>query len=379
MEEILIYLNYVKQSLRNIKNFTKVHIVLGNESCDIDSSVSSLVLAYFISKKISTNCFCPLAEGSLVIPVQNVTKEDFLCRTDNCYLYKEINLPLDLLIYKDELNMKELISSVNLTTTLVDHHVLSEDDKFLKDTVLQIFDHRPRDIGFDWPEDKVRVTIREVGSCSTLIADKILSMEEDALTKDLGFLIYAAIVFDTQALSPKSGRAKELDHYIVGKLEEKFQFSDDRKTLFDILWKAHNDISQLTPRQILIKDLKIVGNVAVPGLPMLVEDFLKLDKSYQQLKSFAEEFEAPVLVLVGLDAAEGNIKRDLAVLFKNESNDVKEKLLEMLINSQKYKGYDFQFKEVPCNYEDIKCYRQENVSLSRKQVIPIIKDFVNSI
>lgn len=192
------------------------------------------------------------------------------------------------------------------------------------------------------------------------------------------FIVTAAIVYDTQALSFESGRAKELDHSVAGKLENKFSFSDDRKTLFDKLWKAHNDVSHLTPKQILMKDLKIVDNIPVPGLPMLVEDFLKLKESYDTLTSFSEEHNASLVVVIGLDASIG-IRRDVAIFSKNEGNKLSDVLLGLLLDSQKHKGYDFGFREVQTDYKDIKCLRQENVKLSRKQIIPIIKDAVGVI
>lgn len=373
MENFIGYLQFVKKCFQdNFDSFENIHIVLGNESCDTDSSISSIALSYFLHfhkpSKIPTN--------SLIIPVQNVSKENFPFRTDTCHLYKEIGLPLDLLVYKDQLNFETLIETKKVTTSLVDHHVLTESQKILESTVVQIFDHRPRDLNASWDQNKVDLIIDQVGSCTTLIADHIISTADSLLFKEIGYLLYATIIFDTQSLSPESKRAKELDFKIAEYLETKFSFPDRREDLYKKIWRAHNDVSQLTPQQILVKDCKVVKKIPVPGLPMLVEDFLKLDGAYEAIRLFTIDNNVSLLVVIGIDTTE-IIKRDIAIYFTTDGEKLMDRLLEMLCNCQKVKGYDFQFKEIETKFQDIKCFRQENITLSRKQIIPIILDAVD--
>ncbi|XP_057652242.1 exopolyphosphatase PRUNE1-like [Diorhabda carinulata] len=372
MENFISYLQFVKTCLEdNFARFKSIHIVLGNESCDIDSSISAIILGYFLHfqkpSKIPTN--------SLIIPVQNVCKESFPFRTDTCYLYKEIGLPLDLLVYKDQLSFETLMKTKNVTTSLVDHHVLTESQKILESTVIQIIDHRPLDVNASWNENKVDLIIEQVGSCATLIADQIISTADGLLFREIGYLLYATIIFDTQSLSPETKRAKELDFKIAEYLETNYNFPDRRENLYKKIWKAHNDVSHLTPKQILTKDCKVVKKVPVPGLPMLAEDFLNLDGAYEAIRLFAIDNNVPLLVIMGIDTTEV-VRRDIAIFFTTDGEKLMDKLLEMLCNCQQVKGYDFQFKEINTEFEDIKCFRQENVTLSRKQIIPIILDAV---
>jgi inorganic pyrophosphatase/exopolyphosphatase len=44
-----------------------------------------------------------------------------------------------------------------------------------------------------------------------------------------------------------------------------------RAKLFEELLAARSDVSNLTPSQLLIKDMKVASGIPVPGLPMLVE------------------------------------------------------------------------------------------------------------
>ena len=60
--------NYLKSLRNKVKNFekgTKVSFVIGNESCDLDSVVSSVTYAYFLQ--------CKQQSGD-VIPVLQVCK-----------------------------------------------------------------------------------------------------------------------------------------------------------------------------------------------------------------------------------------------------------------------------------------------------------------
>lgn len=80
----------------NLHCYTDVHIIIGNESCDLDSTVSSLVLAYFLEKYRLSQ----IPNSALIIPVLNVSYEHFILRTENCFVLQECGIPLEFLIYK---------------------------------------------------------------------------------------------------------------------------------------------------------------------------------------------------------------------------------------------------------------------------------------
>ncbi|VEN59830.1 unnamed protein product [Callosobruchus maculatus] len=370
MEDFRKYLQHAKDSLVN-DSFKDIHIVLGNESCDLDSCICSLALAYYLYKKRHSKIPC----SALVVAVQNVSKEHFLFRSDNCFVLQELNIPLESLIYRDSLDLNYFKKSKSLTTTLVDHHVLSSKDDLLKDTVIQIFDHRPIDLTAKW-DDSILKKIEQVGSCATIIAEKLL--EEDFLFKELAWLLYEVIVYDTVGLLPENGRAKELDISIASRLEEKYGFKEDRKTVYQKLWRAHNDVSHLTPKQLLNKDLKMIETIPVPGLPMLVIDYLKLEDARDSINKFSDELKAPMIVLIGLDATDV-VKRDVGIYYKPESTKLKDILLQKLQNSQELKGYDFMFCEVPTSFPNIVYLEQNNVKLTRKQIVPLVLDAIKEL
>ncbi|KAJ8957074.1 hypothetical protein NQ318_007287 [Aromia moschata] len=211
----------------------------------------------------------------------------FFIHLENCFVLQECGIPLETLVYRDQLDIADILKTTRVTTSLVDHHVLSKHDQILESTVTQIFDHRPIDPSTDWNKRNVKLKIEEVGSCSTLIAAEIFKVDENILSKEMAYLIYETMIYDTVALLPENGRAKELDLTIAKKLEEKFSFTEGRIAVFEKILEAHNNVSQLTPSQMLMKDLKIVDNIPVPGLPMLVQNFLKIDAAYNAIENFA--------------------------------------------------------------------------------------------
>lgn len=67
--------------------------MVGNESCDLDSCISCLAFAYHLhlATKVS---------NAIVLPVQNVSSENFRLRTDNCFVLEEAGVPVNLLFYR---------------------------------------------------------------------------------------------------------------------------------------------------------------------------------------------------------------------------------------------------------------------------------------
>ncbi|CAH0546824.1 unnamed protein product [Brassicogethes aeneus] len=348
--------------------YNDIILIIGNESCDLDSTVSSLVLSFFIHLVK----YCNMPQNALTLPVINISKESFKDKTENNFLLKKFNIDLNNIVFRDEINFEELINTKSFYTILVDHHMLSLNDKVLKNTVKLIYDHRPKDSEMDWDTQKVSINIEQVGSCATLISDLFLKTKKEGLCYELAYLLYATIIFDTVALKVEFGRTKELDIKIAEMLENSFKFSLDRDDFFKELKKVHMDVSHLSPRQILLRDLKVVNDIPVPGLPMLVEDFFNQNGTYEEIVKFCDEYKHKIVVLIGLNAL-GTVRRDVGIYWK-DSCKVKEKILYNLKQAQDLKGYNFGFSETSTTLKNVVLLRQENITLSRKQVVPLIKD-----
>lgn len=156
---------------------------------------------------------------------------------------------------------------------MVDHHVAKIPVQGAN--VIEVIDHRPLDLNVSFPVE-CKVTLSSVGSCATLIADKIRSSQ--VTVPDCLQLLHGTILLDTLNFSSSADKARPLDVEIVTEIERLIAFDQNQRAkLFDELVKARNNVDSLTALQLLSKDLKIVTNsknsfvVAIPGFPILVQ------------------------------------------------------------------------------------------------------------
>lgn len=162
---------------------------------------------------------------------------------------------------------------------LVDHHVPTP--LVANGKIIEIFDHRPRDTKNSQISCDCKVTINEVGSCATLIADEIRALNQSFENhRELIDFLRGPILLDTVHFLESAGRTKPLDIEINQAIEATLGLTEaDRLNLFNELIKARSNVSSLTTMQLLSKDLKIISNkdksfvVAFPGFPILVEVF----------------------------------------------------------------------------------------------------------
>ena len=116
----------------------KVHVVLGNSSCDLDSTVCALVYGYFQHSTHGNST-------EQYVPVLNIRHSDYSLRTDVVHVLGRCGLAdSSLLTFRDDIDLHLLHSHGRLKLTLVDCHVLPEDDSVLDDVVVEVIDHRPR-------------------------------------------------------------------------------------------------------------------------------------------------------------------------------------------------------------------------------------------
>jgi exopolyphosphatase len=188
MEAFLAFILSAKKALDNLGYHKNLHLVLGNESCDLDSTVSALSLAFLIHSQNSTK-----NADYLVIPVLNVEAKYFPLRTEICYLLKKYGIDPNILIFKDQIEYTKVLKGRKVKTSIVDHHVLSSNDKILEKTVVQIFDHRTinsQEICQNKNIEKILITT--VGSCATLIANEIIESKVPILFNELCQLLYGS-------------------------------------------------------------------------------------------------------------------------------------------------------------------------------------------
>ncbi|XP_008550742.1 exopolyphosphatase PRUNE1 [Microplitis demolitor] len=390
MEE---FLGASKKALENLGKFKKIKVVLGNESCDLDSAVCTLVHGLWHYDKLK----CEHVDDVAVIPVLNVTKRMFRIKTEVVYVFKDNNVPLELLTFRDDIDMRELSERQMLELSLVDHHTLTDYDVSLADSVVEVIDHRPQDT--NWPWTGRDINLKKVGSCATLVARNILDKNPRLLDQQISSLLKGPILIDTSNFSESVARATQLDIQVMQELEKistttntnsnsnssssgkstPSETQTNRNKIYSAILNAKTDISCLSPEDLILKDLKFVNGIPIPGLPILVEEFLNLNGALEAVNSFTRERESQqepqhqqrLTVILGMNLKGQVVKRDLAV-FSFLPNDLENKIVKALESGNAELDLSLcrsTFKE---NWS-LKLYKQGNVRATRKQILPIIQ------
>ncbi|XP_043542565.1 exopolyphosphatase PRUNE1, partial [Chiloscyllium plagiosum] len=226
-----------------------VHVVLGNEACDLDSMVSAITFAYFLSKTAPE-------QKAIFLPVLNIPRSEFPLRGECTFLLRESHLSEDLLVFRDEIDLHALHKDGQLALTLVDHNVLPRGDSALEEVVKEVVDHRRLERPL---APSLVVTAEPVGSCTTLVTERIVRTAPDILDRQLAYVLRCTILLDCINMAPEAGKVTPKDTEYVTALESRFSDLPPRAVVFDTLQKAKFDVSGLTIEQMLRKDLKVLS------------------------------------------------------------------------------------------------------------------------
>uniref|UniRef100_A0A1A9X047 DHHA2 domain-containing protein n=1 Tax=Glossina brevipalpis TaxID=37001 RepID=A0A1A9X047_9MUSC len=353
-----VFLTHLVLRTRRKTTLEPICVVLGNEACDLDSAVSALSLSYYYQE---SNQHPEALKCRNFLPVLNIPKDEYPLKTEVHYLFQQLLLNEEYLTFRDELSMEFMANS---QFVLVDHHA-----SLWSKQAIAIYDHRPRDDTVELPHN-CSLHLELVGSCCTLVAELMLTAGMTTV-KDTEVLklLRSAIVLDTVNFSESAKRATPKDHEICYALEEKLRVISEletRKELFDNLVKARSDVRSLTTAQLLRKDMKFISatqsnrKIALPGFPMLVEEFIKKPMAEEALKEYARTTDSSVILLIGMHVdidQENNVQRDLGLINIKDPNlcaNIKQKLETMSEpNLQLQENNDCHFME-GCFFKQVK-------------------------
>jgi len=399
------YLRSTRDVLRTLDcNKTELDVVLGNESCDLDSAVSALVYGYYLQfnrgRTTPTSChnisyeFEPcynLCQNNVtVIPVLNISRADFPLRTEVTFLLNEYELLQNSLTFRDEIDLERLCYDKRLKLHLVDHNRLFNDPQF-EDVVVDIVDHhkdeRPPTAAGTTARCLCNCRIEMVGSCCTLVAETIFRESPDFLTSDAAIvpLLLGTILLDTVNLSEQAGRATPKDAEMVRRLHA-LRPHLDLNVIFGNLQNAKFDVSMLATVDLLRKDMKSVHgvssspslghfSVAVSSIAMHLEKFLRRVNVEQDMEDFAKKYEYSLIVLMGINTnIKGDVERQLGVYSTNTGQ------LDMITSCLHSISLDLHPLKLPgVKLSNMVVFVQSNVKASRKQVLPALTEFLKSL
>ncbi|XP_053857347.1 exopolyphosphatase PRUNE1 [Vidua macroura] len=341
----------------------EIHVVMGNEACDLDSTVSALALAYFLAQTSP-------APKAAFVPVLNIPRADFALRTETTFLLRDRGIPAASLIFRDEIDLGGLHHAGLLSLTLVDHHVLPRADAALEEAVVEVVDHRPleRDCG-----PPCRVTVEPVGSCATLVTERILQGPPGVLDRTTAALLHGTILLDCINLSPAAGKVTPRDVTCVSLLEERFPELPARDAVFGALQAAKFDVTGLTTEQMLRKDLKVLSNdkavIAISGVFEDLETFLLRPGLLQDLEAFCQARGYAGLVAMTVSFNERHEPtRKLAVYSPQEP--LRSTLCLALEEATTPSLF---LRPLPSPWPCVATYAQGNSVAARKKVLPILR------
>ncbi|XP_068851534.1 exopolyphosphatase PRUNE1 isoform X2 [Aphelocoma coerulescens] len=336
---------------------------MGNEACDLDSTVSALALAYFLAQTSP-------APKAAFVPVLNIPRADFALRTETTFLLRDRGIPAASLIFRDEIDLGGLHHAGLLSLTLVDHHVLPGADAALEEAVVEVLDHRPleRDRG-----PPCQVTVEPVGSCATLVTERILQGPPGVLDRTTAALLHGTILLDCINLSPAAGKVTPRDVACVSLLEERFPELPARDAVFQALYAAKFDITGLTTEQMLRKDLKVLSSddvvVPISGIFEDLETFLHRPGLLQDLEAFCQARGYAGLVAMTVSFNERHEPtRKLAVYSRQEP--LRSTLCRAL---EEATTPSLLLQPLPSPSPCVVAYAQGNTVATRKKVLPILR------
>ncbi|XP_053134264.1 exopolyphosphatase PRUNE1 isoform X2 [Hemicordylus capensis] len=352
----------------HVRSNREVHVVMGNESCDLDSAVSALALSYFFAKTL-------LDSKAAFIPVLNIPRLDFPLRTESTFLLKQQHIPESALIFRDEIDLFALHRAGLLSLTLVDHHVLPRDAD-LEEAVVEVIDHRPleRERG-----PSCKVTSELVGSCATLVTERILQgscAEAQVLDRQTAALLHATIVLDCVNMAPEAGKVTPRDTHYASLLESQFPDLPPRSSIFEALQTAKFDVSGLTTDEMLRKDLKTLSGkevtIALSAVYMNLKAFLGRPGLEQELRAFCQQrcYDALLAMTISFNESKEPF-RQLAVY--SQQAELRTAVCQALERSS-HPSLDLSPLTSP--FPTVLAYDQGNATASRKKVLPIVRGFL---
>ncbi|KAK3872707.1 hypothetical protein Pcinc_022223 [Petrolisthes cinctipes] len=360
MPPIIDFLHAIKKTL-GCECPRSLHVVLGNEACDLDSAVSALVYAFLLHS---------IHKDKLVVPVLNIPARDYLLRTEVKHWLHKHNIQQNSLVFRDEIELNK--TGVGLEVSLVDHNVLAITDSHLDPSIVFVLDHHK----LERTPGSASVVVEPVGSCCTLVAEQLLDTNPSLLDHTTASLLHGTILLDTVNLNEAAKRVTLKDVQMIDSLETYISPSPHRDQIFQELTTAKKDVSDLTSEQLLRKDVKVVSGggliVGMASLPMMVQEYLARAGVSESLAEHSSSCHYDLIVLMGISISDQHVTRDLAIFSSDHS--LREKLVSELRGAE---GGVLQLMPQPSSVDHCEAFLQDNVGASRKVVLPLVRDWLS--
>ncbi|KAI1386402.1 DHH phosphoesterase [Hypoxylon trugodes] len=373
-----------------------LHFVVGNESADLDSLCSALFLAYFWSHT---------PPHTLHVPLCHLPREDLALRPEFSEALRRAAVTPDDVLTLSELFKADGLKAEDTRWLLVDHNVLTGELEKYGKQVVGCVDHH--DDEGKVPEDAEPRVIQKTGSCMSLVVEECRGTwnslaeegKEEALqiNAQLAYLALASILIDTANLGNKNKttthdeQAVELAESRVSADTSAGEDTYDRKKFYDGLSALKEDVSGMSFRDIFRKDYKEwdegslkLGTSSVPqSFAYLVRKAGDEAAFVRELGKWGEEKGLDLVAILTTSKESGEFKRELLVWARTGPEVVKA--------AKKFSESDGRDKlglgtwaDGKLDLEDgkkewRKCWTQERIENSRKQIAPMLRDALKGV
>ena len=229
---------------------------MGNTSCDVDSAVGAIGLAYYYTVKLNQQW----------VPVINCRRQDFFCNLEIVRHLENCQISQDDLYFYDEFKAQYPTDEGVEEVALIDHNVLDKDQNDLDSKVTRVIDHH-HDSGA-YAGQLVEKTCHLVGSACSLLVLMIKETEslfaedlvrvEPGQPPNLAYLLGAAVVLDSYFFKEEL-RAKKWTDEDTQAHQFLMQYADVGQEYWSALNHVKFDVQAgltLGLRGIMIRDFK---------------------------------------------------------------------------------------------------------------------------
>ncbi|KAK0620483.1 hypothetical protein B0T14DRAFT_432363 [Immersiella caudata] len=364
--------------------------VIGNESADLDSLCSAVLLAYFRTQT---------PPHTLHIPLSNLPRADLTLRPELGAVLRPAGLqPDDLLtlsdLPKDGLRPETtrwFLVDHNAPTGLLSSQFTSPSTSPPSDLLIGCIDHH-EDEG-TIPSSSSPRTFAKCGSCMSLVIDHCRSawdslpsstLEQTEISSQLAHLALGPILIDTNNLA-SSDKTTPLDIRAVEFAEAKISVSAgyDRTAYFDTITRLKEDISSLNYRDVLRKDYKrwtdgglVLGiSSVVQGFGYLTTESGSREEFLAELRKWAGEQGLDIAAVMTVSTPQGKFTRELMIwAFGEGSVKVAREFVKRdgeALGLEAWRGGEM---DELSKGEWRVCWMQRGLKHSRKQVAPMLRE-----
>ncbi|KAK7958303.1 hypothetical protein PG996_010257 [Apiospora saccharicola] len=379
------------------KRQTPLTFVVGNESADLDSLCSAILLAYLRTHS---------PPHTLHIPLCHIPRDDLSLRPEFTLVLRRAGTSPEDVITLSELPGPESLNPADTRWLLVDHNALTGQlAQLYSAQVDSCIDHHA-DEG-KVPQDSPLRVIEKSGSCASLVVAQCrdawdalsASSEEEApaIDTNLAYLGLGPILIDTSNLK-NADKTTEFDTDAATYLESKLKGgaglvaarnssgssgSYERTAFHDEVAHLKEDITSLLLRDILRKDYKEWEDAGVRlGTSSVPQDFAFLAKKAGDedvlagtIREWAKEKDLGLMAVLTTSSHDGKFKREMLVWAQSEkavqaAQNFENRCSEELGLSPWNNG------SLDVDEKDLwrRCWNQANIKNSRKQIAPMLRE-----